>query len=137
MPAELAKLPALAQHATLAGVTAPKGEDYKEAAALAFHDLVWGQELSAKVELTDFNKILHLTLLHESSPVSINKQLLRDGNARVAQRPAPKLKELIGELKEHQEFAKSQHYNIWEYGDVSDEEDEKPQAGPVPTQRRK
>ena len=137
LPAELAKLPALAQHATLAGVSAPKGEDYKEAAALAFHDLVWGQELSAKVELTDFNKILHLTLLHESSPVSINKQLLRDGNARVAQRPAPKLKELIGELKEHQEFAKANHYNIWEYGDVSDEEEEKPQVGAGAPQRKK
>ena len=115
-------------------MAAPKGEDYKEAAALAFHDLVWGQELSAKVEFTDYNKQQHLTLLHESSPVSINKQLLRDGNARVAARPAPKLRDLVTELKEHQDYAKANHYNIWEYGDVSDEEDEKPQ---VPAPRRK
>ena len=133
LPAELTKLPALAHHATLAGVSAPKGEDYKEAAALAFHDLVWGQELSAKVELTDFNKLLHLTLLHESSPVSINKQLLRDGNARLAARPPPKLRDLVHELKEHQDYAKQNHYNIWEYGDVSDEEDgDGPKAlGPI------
>ena len=131
LPAELTKLPALAHHATLAGLQAPRGEDYKEAAALAFHDLVWGQELSAKVELTDFNKMLHLTLLHDSSPVSINKQLLRDGNARVAARPAPKLRDLVSELKEHQEFAKANHYNIWEYGDVSDEEEEPKPMQPV------
>ena len=134
LPAELTKLPALAHHATLAGLAAPKGEDYKEAAALAFHDLVWGQELSAKVEFTDFNKILHLTLLHEASPVSINKQLLRDGNARVSTRPPPKLRELVTELKEHQDFAKANHYNIWEYGDVSDEEEE---PKPQPTVQRK
>ena len=133
LPAELAKIPALAHHATLAAVSAPKGEEYRESAALAFNDLVWGQELLAKVELVDFNKVLHLTLHHESSPVSINKQLLRDGYARVAARPAGKLRELVGELREHEDFAKQNHYNVWEYGDVSDEETEgdKP-AGPDP-----
>ena len=132
LPAELAKIPALAHHGTLAAISAPKGEEYRESAALAFNDLVWGQELLAKVELVDFNKVLHLTLHHESSPVSINKQLLRDGNARVAARPAGKLRELVGELREHEDFAKQNHYNVWEYGDVSDEEEEKPV---VPAQR--
>ena len=136
LPAELAKIPALAHHATLAAISAPKGEDYRESAALAFNDMVWGQELLAKVELVDFNKVLHLTLHHESSPVSINKQLLRDGNARVAARPAGKLRDLVGELREHEEFAKQNHYNVWEYGDVSDEEEEKP-AAPVQQRGRK
>ena len=132
LPAELAKIPALAHHGTLAAISAPKSEEYRENAALAFNDMVWGQELLAKVELVDFNKVLHLTLHHQSSPVSINKQLLRDGYARVAARPAGKLRELVGELREHEEFAKQNHYNVWEYGDVSDEEEEKPA---VPVQR--
>jgi staphylococcal nuclease domain-containing protein 1 len=130
LPAELTKLPALAHHATLAGIAAPKGEDYRDAAALAFNDAVWGQELQAKVELVGFDKLLHLTLTHDSSPVSINKQLLRDGNARVVSRAAAaSIRQLLPELLEHQEFAKQNHYNIWEYGDVSDDEDDagKPQ----------
>ena len=134
LPLELTKLAALAHHATLAGIAAPKGEDYRDAAALAFNDAVWGQELQAKVELVGFDKLLHLTLTHDSSPVSINKQLLRDGNARVVSRPAAaSIRQLLPELLEHQEFAKQNHYNIWEYGDVSDEEDDtaKPSSSPA------
>ncbi len=51
--------------------------------------------LLAKVELTDHSGLLHVTLLEKSSPVSINKQLVRDGWLRVLQRPEWKLKAYV------------------------------------------
>jgi len=65
-----------------------------------------------------------VTLMHESNPVSINKLLLRDGWARVQNRSVGKVKALVDELKECEAFARKNHYNIWEYGDISDEEED-------------
>jgi staphylococcal nuclease domain-containing protein 1 len=139
LPTELQKIPAVAHRASLAGIQSPRSEDYSESAAFAFNDLVWGAELLAKVEFTDYNKVMHLTLVHAGGSqqgVTINKQLLRDGWARIIARPVGKVRGLIDELKEHEQFAKDNHYNIWEYGDISDDEGE--DRGPnAPLSRRR
>jgi len=69
---------------------------------------------------------LHLTITPKDSTVSINQQLLRDGWARLvsAKKAERNIRKIINELKADEDMGKNGHYNIWEYGDVSDDEAE-------------
>jgi len=123
LPAEAAKIPPLAVHAALAGLSAPKAPEYQEGSALAFSEMAFGIDLKATVEFTDKFGRKHLTLSHDSHPISVNRQLLKDGWARVQTRPDRRISKLINELQEEENYAKRNHYNLFEYGDVSDEEE--------------
>merc|ERR1711860_490653 len=67
---------------------------------------------------------IHVTLTPKDGERSINSELVRGGWARVIGRPLPKLKSYVKALKADETFAKNARLNIWEYGDVSDEEEE-------------
>jgi len=135
LAAEVASLPPLAVHCALAGLQPPKTADYQEGSAMAFSAMAFGLELNAKVEFVDRFGRKHVTLTHESQPMSLNRALLRDGQAKVQQRPDRRIQRLIPELMEEQKHAIRHHYNIFEYGDVSDEEDGERVAGPDPRAR--
>lgn len=136
LPAEAAKIPPLAVHAALAGLLPPKAPEYQEGSALAFSEMAFGIDLKATVEFTDKFGRKHLTLTHDSHPISVNRQLLRDGFAKVQQRPDRRLsRALLDALHEEQAYAKDHHYNLFEYGDVSDEEEGEKIAGPDPKAR--
>lgn len=136
LPAEVAKLPPMAVHCALAGLSAPKSAEYTEGSAMAFSQMAFGLELQATVEFSDKFGRKHLTLTHESHPISLNRQLLRDGWARVQGRPDRRITKLIPELQEEEDSAKRNHYNLFEYGDVSDEEEgEERVRGPDPAAR--
>lgn len=137
LPAEAAKIPALAVHCSLAGLTPPKAVEYQEGSALAFSEMAFGVELNAVIEFTDKFSRKHVTLSHESHPISVNKQLLRDGWARVQGKPDRRISRLVNELAEEERYAKDHHFNLFEYGDVSDEEAEGAEKilGPDPKAR--
>jgi len=124
LPAEAAKIPALAVHCALAGLVPPKAPEYEEGSALAFSEMAFGVDLKCTVEFTDkFTARKHVTLSHESHPISVNRQLLRDGWAKVTTRPDRRIARQMGELQEEERYAKQHHYGVFEYGDVSDEEE--------------
>lgn len=132
MSDEGSKLPPSAKACFLAGLRAPtKSSEHFEDAAATFHELAFDRILCAKVECVDKSNKLHLTLTPRKEDVedktdttSINQILVREGWARLLDRPEFKLKELVKSLRGDEEIAKLARCNIWEYGDVSDEEED-------------
>lgn len=125
LPAEVKAIAGLARSAVLAGLKAPtKNSEHFEGAAITFNEFL-GAELKAKAECVDKQGKVHLTLTNPESPdASINQVMLRDGWVRLHEKPEWKLKSMVTELKKDEEIAKDARLNIWEYGDVSDDEDE-------------
>jgi len=124
LPTDLAKTPAQAYPCMLAGVATPRNKEYADNAHDALSDLVYGRVLLGKVEYIDRSRRLHVTLISEEQPISVNATIIRDGYSRVVDRPDRRILKLVDELKKEQEHALNNHYNIWEYGDVSDEEND-------------
>lgn len=120
------KVQPLARVCTLAGTKAPNHkQEAFDMAIEAFTELAYNRKLLAQVHIRDRTGKMHVTLHDEESPDSINQLLLRDGLLRILARPERQLSDLVEkELRPEQEKAKANHYNIWEYGDVSDDEDE-------------
>jgi len=138
LPAEAAKLPALAVHCALSGLSAPRDPEYMEGSALAFSEMAFGLDLKCAVDFTDKFGRKNVTLSHDSHPISLNRELLRAGWAKVQQRPDSRIRKYINDLTEEQKFAHRNHYNIFAYGDVSDEDEAaKGILGPDPAARPK
>lgn len=135
LPADLAKIPGLARACFLAGLKAPsKRSEYYHDAAVAFNGRAYGLErpLNAKVVMVDKANKLHLTLTdsEDESGLTINEQLVEEGWCRVIERPDRKLTGLCATLTKSEDKAKMARLNIWEYGDVSDDESEDEDARP-------
>jgi len=125
LPEDLAKVPSTCRSCVLAGIKAPgANSSYANPAAHAFNQMAFGFELVAKIEAEDRGAKIHVTLTPKDGERSINSELVRGGWARVIGRPLPKLKSYVKALKADETFAKNARLNIWEYGDVSDEEEE-------------
>lgn len=126
---EVAELPGLAKACVLAGVQGPtRASEYHKISADKLNEYAFGQDLLAKVELVDRGSKMHLTLIEddalEEEQVSINCRMVREGWCRVEEKPDRQLFKLCERLKSEEEGAKKNHLNIWEYGDVSDDEGE-------------
>jgi staphylococcal nuclease domain-containing protein 1 len=128
LPLDIAAIQPLAKPCVLAGCKAPSSSsDYAEDAAHVLNELTTDVEVLGKVEFTGKeDKKLHLTLSTKDSPVTINQQMVRDGWLRLmdTRKADHKLKSLIGGMKQDEEAAKLARLNTWEYGDVSDDEEE-------------
>lgn len=127
LPPAAEQLQPLARPAVLAGLKAPtKASEHFENASICFHNSAFDRVLQAKVECVDKSNRAHLTLTDPAHPeLSINSLLLRDGWCRLAEKPEWKLKtSVMPALAKDEEFAKQHRLNIWEYGDVSDEEED-------------
>jgi endonuclease YncB( thermonuclease family) len=138
---EWARIPPTAHQMFLAGLKAPgEGSEYFEPAGQAFSDLVWDRELLAKVELVDAGKY-HVVLKKAGNENTINNLLLESAWIRVHPRPANRrLKDtdVYKESLRHEEVGKNTRKHIWEYGDVSDEEeDTRDDRGRVPSKKAK
>jgi len=132
LPAEAASLAGTAKPCFLAGLRAPSSNsEHFGGAAETFHHLAFDRTLSAKIECIDKDKKMHLSLTPRTEDVeegdtktSINQIMLREGWCRLIERPEYKLKDYVNNLKSEESSAKLARYNIWEYGDVSDEEED-------------
>jgi len=143
---DLSRIPPTAHQMFLAALKAPpEGSDYFEPAGQAFSDLVWDRELEAHVELIDAGKY-HVTLAIPGSEITINQLLLESAWVRVHSRPLWKLKEksrgeytpLYKKQLDFEAVGKNTRKHIWEYGDVSDEEeDSRDDRGRVPSKKAK
>jgi len=128
LPSDVEKIPGLARACMLAGVKPPSSaSEYSQEAAMYFNDLVWERVVVGKIIMKDNNGKLHLNLFADAADtVSINKTLIAESYCRVVDRPLHSVKPLIKELEEAQETAIRARISgrIWEYGDVSDDEEE-------------
>jgi len=134
---DLVRIPPLAHAGTLSAIKGPgEASDYYDNAGLAFSNLTWDKELKGHIDLVEGGK-LHFTLFDEDDEsTSINQKLLLAGWVRVAKRPPRRLVKLADQLREVEDQAKQAHRGIWEYGDVSDEEEtERDERGRVPLKK--
>jgi staphylococcal nuclease domain-containing protein 1 len=134
----LAELPAIARSCQLAGVMAPfQHSEYSEQASYAFNDLAMGKELLARVEVVRDDQWL-VTLNTESTPVSINAQLVSEGWVKLQKRPPRKLIEYVRGMISYKEDAKKYRRGQFENGSFSDEEEDDddfpPRRGGAPQQ---
>lgn len=118
------KLPPQAHEARLAYIKPPTlNEDYGHEAAVYFKELVDGKQVVANVEARD-NDVLYLTLGDRETQTLVNAALLRAGLAKLEKPKGSYQKQLIEKLREEEDYARSNHLYIWEYGDPgSDDED--------------
>merc|ERR1712070_148392 len=136
LPDDIRRLPGLARSCLLAGIKKPAPtSEYAPIAAEVFNEYVFGADLVAKVEHVDRSGKLMLTVMERDSDVSINQQMVHEGWVRLMERPERALAKLVNSWKEDENYAKAEHLNIWEYGDVSDDDEDLPErwdGGRVP-----
>ncbi|KAF9425874.1 hypothetical protein BGZ76_003048 [Entomortierella beljakovae] len=131
LPPQFNSLPHQAHHAVLSYVKVPEIKDeYGLDAANRFRDLVSGRQLVGVVEQREHN-IMHLTLydpaISQDPDRSLNAEMVRDGLAlintksRYARHPSNQT--LLTKLKEATESAKRSRLNMFEYGDVTVDDD--------------
>jgi len=156
---ELSRIPPTAHQMFLSALKAPgEGSEYFEPAGQAFSDLVWDRELNAHIDWAESGKY-HATLTQQGTNITINQLLLESGWVRVATRPLLQLKFKQEEKKKGKQsrvrtrgeqselyknaliwerVGKNSRKHIWEYGDVSDEEeDARDDRGRVPSKKAK
>ena len=112
-------------------VPSPETDEFGREAAEYFRDLVWDKSLFAHVEYTEGNKYF-LSLGELSSGVLVNAALVKAGLAQVDKQkprgPASSTGQdgakLWSVLKEEEEQARKAHRNIWQYGDIDEDEEE-------------
>ncbi|CAG8444479.1 574_t:CDS:10 [Acaulospora morrowiae] len=130
IPDNFKKLPSQSQEAVLSFIKVPaREEDYGEDAYERFRSIVDDKKLVANIDYREHN-LLHLTLYNpaqaQSPEASINVELVRDGYALVNK----KLKyyrrypNLTKKFEESQEQAKKDRLGMFEYGDITLDDDE-------------
>ncbi|CAG8643723.1 36826_t:CDS:10, partial [Racocetra persica] len=131
IPDNFKQLPPHAYEAVLSFLKVPDREaDYGGEAYERLRDFVGSKQLVANIDHRD-NNILHLTLYDpaqsESSDASINAEMVRDGLALVNNKLGyiKKYLNVVKKLLEVQEQAKKDRVGMFEYGDVTADDDER------------
>lgn len=144
LPEELATIPSLAHPAALAGVrTVAQTSDYYYDCANAFNDLVYDRDITAKVLLVGRDGRLQFQLIDKKDDSSsINSQIVAGGWGKVMPRSGGRAMKTLQEgLQADQKQAQAKHFGLWEYGTVSDDEEEDPNArwggGRVPSEKQR
>jgi len=121
-PSSCAKIPALARQCKLAGLKAPGPlSGYDSAAHELAASLIMNQELLGKVHFRDPDNFLIMTVKEEDSGESVQQKIMREGLARLDGKCPTEIKDL---LEEEEQAAIKNYKNIWEYGEVSDPDEE-------------
>jgi staphylococcal nuclease domain-containing protein 1 len=146
LPKDLQAPRGLAKNCSLAGVKSPAtASDYYRDAVEAFNNLTLDKKLAAMVKYIDRQGKLHVVLKEtdndNAAPEdSINRDLLREGYVRrlEGKRIDNRVKKYVESLQDDEEDAIQHHRGIWEYGNVSDDEDDEKErwdGGRVPRRR--
>ncbi|XP_018333811.1 staphylococcal nuclease domain-containing protein 1 [Agrilus planipennis] len=124
----LASLPAaftadkpFASEYSLACVTLPKDPEYREATLKCLREDTADIKLLLNVEYKIQGSPPSVTLVNENKE-DIIKSLIEDGMFLVDKRKERRLQKLISEYKESEEKARKAHLNIWEYGDITEDD---------------
>jgi staphylococcal nuclease domain-containing protein 1 len=123
-------LPDQAREVALAYLNAPPpGDDFYEDALTFFKELALGKQLLMNLEYMQSKGFV--TLADPKAKVHVNAALLRAGLTTLQKRPPRQSNsQVLDTLKEEQEKARNAHLNLWQYGDIDEDEEEKPAAGP-------
>lgn len=150
LPEDLAKSPPCATQIYLSCTLAPKPHtDYFNGAGEAFSHLAWDRDLKCRVDFIDYGKV-NVTLWNEDGEQSINEQLVMNGFIKLQggghpERETVRCPRSLSNTKHGQEFwdklqecrkiAYSAKRFVWEYGYISEDEDDN-DKGRVPNIRR-
>ena len=119
LPAGLNQSPYFAKEMTLAFIKFHKEDDYLLSAIDALRLETEG-ELHVNVEYraagTDY------VTLQQADKTDVGKKLLQQGLMLLDARRDKRFQSLMGEYVSAQEEAKKKHLNIWQYGDVTDDD---------------
>eukprot|EP00475_Leptophrys_vorax_P017560 TRINITY_DN2419_c0_g1_i1.p1 TRINITY_DN2419_c0_g1~~TRINITY_DN2419_c0_g1_i1.p1 ORF type:complete len:990 (-),score=358.13 TRINITY_DN2419_c0_g1_i1:152-3121(-) len=120
----LAEIKPVALSGTLSGLKFAR--DYYDEAWEAFAACVEAHPVFAEINFVERSSGKHHLTLREAkdSELSINSHLLREGLLRISSRVERRLMHLVKHFKQDETFAKRKHFGIWQYGDVSSDEDE-------------
>lgn len=121
IPAGFDKLPAQAVEYALALVVLPKDEDYAESTFEQFRSLVLNDSeflLNREYKTGGIDFVTLYTLDQED----IGKSLIADGYALCEKKRERRLQNLLTEYMKAQETAKQSRYNLWRYGDITEDD---------------
>jgi len=119
------QLEPLARSGRLLYVKSPKfTADYGQEAAELFRDLVWEKELVGIVQARDRTGVAFLNLGDPNSKTHINAHMVKEGYARIENRPKEK-DPLYLKLKEEEDIARLNKIGMWEHGTVPDSDEER------------
>mmetsp|Transcript_26367 Transcript_26367/g.41722 ORF Transcript_26367/g.41722 Transcript_26367/m.41722 type:complete len:943 (-) Transcript_26367:296-3124(-) len=130
IPENLKEIAPLAKKFTLACVTPPMdGSGWTDTAFERLGELTYDQTFDAEVLFRDNKGISHVNIKtkgEDKKEVPLQSMLLKEGLARIVKRPDYSMKFLVGQLRSFQAEGVEGRKGIWEYGEVSDEEEEDP-----------
>ena len=93
-------------------------EDMIKESQLAFSEDVLNREVELNIEFRD--GLEYVTL--RSDGQDVGKGLVEEGLLMVDARRDPRVRELVTEYQAAQDRARRDHKNIWQYGDVTDDD---------------
>lgn len=102
----------------------PPDSDDKDEALRALADDVLNRKVLMNIEShrRNTNNLPEATLHNAETKADIGKSLIQEGLLIVEKRSERRLKEIIGEYKEAEASARKEHYGIWQYGDVTQDD---------------
>lgn len=122
LPAGYTSDKALATEYSLACVTLPKDPEYLEMCLKYLREDTSNRVLLLNVEYRAPGTPPAVTLLSENREDDIVKNLITDGLLLVEKRRERRLAKLLTEYRAAQDVAKKNHSNIWEYGDITEDD---------------
>lgn len=111
-----------AQEYTLACVNIPKDPEYAEMALKYLREDTDGRTLHLNVEYRVQGSPPAATLSDPNTKEDIVKALIAEGVLLVENRRERRLQKLLAEYMGSQDAAKKSHMNIWQYGDITDDD---------------
>ncbi|KAF0295232.1 Nuclease domain-containing protein 1 [Amphibalanus amphitrite] len=118
LPGMFAAAPRYAKEYCLACVKMPKDEDMIKESQLALSEDVLNREVELNIEYRD--GLEYVTLRAAGQDVA--KGLVEEGLLMVDARRDPRVRELVADYQAAQDRARREHKNIWQYGDVTDDD---------------
>ncbi|XP_017771702.1 PREDICTED: staphylococcal nuclease domain-containing protein 1 [Nicrophorus vespilloides] len=122
IPANCASEKPYATEYSLACVSLPKDVEYADLALKYMREDTMGRKLLLNVEYRVPGVPPCVTLMTEGQEEDIAKNLITDGLLLVEKRRERRLNKLMNEYRAAQDAAKKNHSNIWEYGDITEDD---------------
>lgn len=102
----------------------PPDSDDKDDALRSFADDVLNRKVQINIEThrRNTNNLPEATLHNPDTKTDIGKALISEGLLICENRGERRLKEIINEYKEAEASARKEHFGIWQYGDVTQDD---------------
>jgi len=128
LPGSFVSLPAFAHEYSLALCLMCSDEDYASQGLKAMREDLLDKELKLNVEYRNLGQ--EFVSILDSAGEDIGKNLILDGLMLAEKKGGRKLTKLVDSYRDAQDSAKKNHLNIWEYGDIT-EDDSREFGAPV------